>query len=55
VERERRLVREDAGLLGPEPEHDEILVLAGREVNEPVHTPPYAGHSAVLLVLVEEG
>lgn len=34
VEHERRLVAEHALLIGPEPEGDEVLVLAGRVVDE---------------------
>ena len=40
VERESRLMGEHPGLFGPKPEHDEVLVFAGREVNEAIDTAP---------------
>jgi hypothetical protein len=36
MEGERRLVREDARLLGPQPDAHELLMLAGREVHQAV-------------------
>ena len=40
--RRHRLMREDALLLGPEPGHDKVLMLAGREVNEAIDSPPHS-------------
>ena len=39
VERERRVVREDADPIGPQPDRDEILVLSGGEVDEAIDAP----------------
>jgi excisionase family DNA binding protein len=41
VESERGLMGHDPGLLGPEPGHDQLFVLAGREVHEPVDAPSH--------------
>jgi hypothetical protein len=53
MERERRLVREHAGLLCPEPSYDEILMLAGREVNEAVDAPSHSHDPSVVEVLAK--
>ena len=42
VEREGRLMGKHPDLLGPKPEHDEVLVLAGREVNDAVDATSHA-------------
>ena len=54
MERERRLVRDDALPLGPEPRGHELLVLAGREVDEPVDTALDAGCGPARQVVHEE-
>jgi hypothetical protein len=46
VERERGLVRVDAGALGPEPDDDELLVLLGGEVDQAVDTAADAGDAS---------
>ena len=51
VEREGCLVRNDSGLLRPEPSGDQVLVLARREMNEPIDAPTDPqGLSAVQVV-----
>jgi hypothetical protein len=52
VERQRRFVGEHAGLIAPEPEYDEVLVVAGREVHEPIDAAASAHHLPARLVLV---
>jgi hypothetical protein len=42
VEREGGLMAEDPFLLGPEPETDELLILAGRKLREAVEAMPFA-------------
>ncbi len=54
VEREGRLMGEHPGLLGPEPEHDEVLVLAGREMHDAVDATSHAHHPPRRQVLVKE-
>ena len=46
VQRQRGLVRDHPGLLGPEPGGDQLLVLARREVDEPVDPAAHAGDAA---------
>ncbi|MBZ0143134.1 MAG: hypothetical protein K8F56_06105, partial [Rhodocyclaceae bacterium] len=54
VERQGRLMGKDPGLLGPKAEHDEVLVLAGREVNDAVDATSHARHLPRRQVLVKE-
>jgi hypothetical protein len=46
VQGERGLVREDAHLLRPEPDHGEVLVVAGGEVHEAVDPAAHSDHAA---------
>lgn len=41
VKRERALVRDDTGQLGPQPGGDELLMLACREMNHPIDASPH--------------
>jgi hypothetical protein len=54
VKRERRLVREDARALRPEPHRGELFVLDVREVNEAVDTTALVHHAAGLEMLLEQ-
>lgn len=54
MEREGRLVRKDAGSLGPEPHNGELLMLTRREVDEPVDPATYARNAAAADVLEKE-
>ena len=54
VGREGRLMGEHPGLLGPEPEDDEVLVLAGREMYDAVDATSHAHHLPRRQVLVKE-
>ncbi len=54
VEGQGRLVRNDAYQRGPEPYGDQFLMLAGREVGEPVDAPTYSNDSACPHVLEQE-
>jgi Nucleotidyl transferase AbiEii toxin, Type IV TA system len=54
MEREGRLMGEHPGLFGPQPENDEVLVLAGREVHDAVDTTSHAHHLPRRQVLVKE-
>jgi hypothetical protein len=47
VEHERGLVREDAGLLRPEPERRQVLVLSGGEVDDAVDSTAHADDAPV--------
>src|SRR2546427_927040 len=51
VQHQRSLVREHACPIGPKPKGDQVLLLTGREILEPVHTPPDAGELAAGEVL----
>jgi hypothetical protein len=51
---ERRLVREDSGLIGPEPEHDKIFMIARRKVNEAIDAPTHMLDLPVRQVLVKQ-
>jgi hypothetical protein len=52
VKRKRRLMGEHSGLLTPEPEHDEVLMVAGRKVDETVHPTTGSHHPPACQVLV---
>lgn len=54
VEHERGLVRKDAGLLRPEPDRREILVLARGEVDDSIDHAAHADDATILEVLCEE-
>lgn len=54
MQRQRSLVGEDAGAVGPQPEGHEILVLAGREMLEAVDAAAHASKSAVVEVFGDE-
>ncbi len=51
MEGECRLMGEHAGPVGPQPYDNEILVLAGREMNESVHATTYLDHALIAQVL----
>ena len=54
MQRQRCLVRHNPRLLGPEPRDHQIVVLAGREVNEAVDPPPHAPDAVRPDVLPQE-
>jgi hypothetical protein len=54
VKRERRLVREHAGPLGPEPHDGQLFVLARGEVDQPVDASSDAGDAATADVLQQQ-
>ena len=54
VQRQRRPVREHAGLVGPEPDGDQLLVLTGWEVDDSIDAAPYALESTCPNVVNQE-
>src|SRR5205814_3253521 len=54
VEHQRSLVREHPCPIGPKPKSDQVLLLTGREMLEPVHTPPDASDLAAVEVLHQQ-
>ena len=54
VEGQRGLVRDDAGPLGPQPCGDQLLVLARREVDEPVYSSTRSRHATRADVLQQQ-
>ena len=54
VEHQRSLVREHPCPIGPKPKGDQVLLLTGREMLEPVHTPPDASDLAAVEVLHQQ-
>ena len=54
VEGEGRFVRQNSSSIGPEPDFDEVLLLARREVDHAVDTAPHATDPAGSQVPVQE-
>ncbi len=54
LEGQSRVVAEDPPALGPEPDRDQILVLPGRKVDQPIDSAPDAHHPLLLPMVREE-
>ncbi len=54
MEREGRFVRHDTGALGPQPNRDEVLVLSGGKVHEPIDSSAHSNDPPTVNVVNEK-